>query len=475
MKKLFAALLLLCVLAAALPLNATADGGDSYIANPDPKDRLHLRESPSTQGRSLGKYYNGAPIQVLEAVNADWLKVTVGNEPGSLTGYVQRKFISDTAVSSAMPHYVSKTDFSAYHGPSSRSKKESFGAGLSISLMGFSDSWQHILVQLPGEGAYSCFLPNAAAAQVLGSGPASPVGRSATVSNPNPRDRLNLREEPSKNAASLGKYYNGVTVMVLGQTADGIWTNVSVESRVGYMLSGYLTFEGLPNNTLYAVPTVTATAAKPVLYEKPSTSNVRSKSLSKGTEMSVYGVLANGKWLHVCVGSTFGYIPTAMTGFQDSAGAQDGGNEKAEAASLAFVSNPDKKDRLHLREKPSLSAKSLGKYYNGAYVSVLEKSSDGQWTKVNAYGRVGYMLSKYLTFEGQRNPTYYGMPSVSATAERPVLYERPSTKNTRTKQLVQGAQLEVLATVDEGKWLHVLIDGITGFIPAGMTDFSEAR
>ena len=71
--------------------------------------------------------------------------------------------------------------------------------------------------------------------------------------------------------------------------------------------------------------------------------------------------------------------------------------------------------------------------------------------------------------------SYYGMPSVSATAERPVLYERPSTKNTRTKQLVQGAQLEVLATVDEGKWLHVLIDGITGFIPAGMTDFSEAR
>ena len=83
--------------------------------------------------------------------------------------------------------------------------------------------------------------------------------------------------------------------------------------------------------------------------------------------------------------------------------------------------------------------------------------------------------SEYLTVEGQRNPTYYGMPSVSATAERPVLYERPSTKNTRTKQLVQGAQLEVLATVDEGKWLHVLIDGITGFIPAGMTDFSEAR
>ena len=39
----------------------------------------------------------------------------------------------------------------------------------------------------------------------------------ATVSNPNPADRLHLRAEPSRDAASLGKYYNGTPVQVLEQ------------------------------------------------------------------------------------------------------------------------------------------------------------------------------------------------------------------------------------------------------------------
>ena len=37
----------------------------------------------------------------------------------------------------------------------------------------------------------------------------------AVVKNPDPQDRLNLREQPSETAASLGKYYNGVVVQSL--------------------------------------------------------------------------------------------------------------------------------------------------------------------------------------------------------------------------------------------------------------------
>lgn len=42
--------------------------------NPDPKDRLHLREHPDKNSRSLGKYYNGTPLRVIEKVG-DFTKV----------------------------------------------------------------------------------------------------------------------------------------------------------------------------------------------------------------------------------------------------------------------------------------------------------------------------------------------------------------------------------------------------------------
>lgn len=52
-----------------------------------------------------------------------------------------------------------------------------------------------------------CFFLNGAIADEEPS-----LWETAVVSNPNPQDRLNLREQPSEAAASLGKYYNGVVV-----------------------------------------------------------------------------------------------------------------------------------------------------------------------------------------------------------------------------------------------------------------------
>lgn len=67
----------------------------------------------------------------------------------------------------------------------------------------------------------------------------------AVVSNPNPQDRLNLREQPSKAAASLGKYYNGVAVHI-NQNLQNSWAYVTIGSgegvAQGYMSTQYLAF-----------------------------------------------------------------------------------------------------------------------------------------------------------------------------------------------------------------------------------------
>ena len=70
MKRLLALLLaLVCLFGSALANDYI------YIANPNPADRLHLRVEPAEKAESLGKYYNGAPIQrSYFNSSADWYK-----------------------------------------------------------------------------------------------------------------------------------------------------------------------------------------------------------------------------------------------------------------------------------------------------------------------------------------------------------------------------------------------------------------
>ncbi|MBN1776780.1 MAG: SH3 domain-containing protein [Clostridiales bacterium] len=60
----------------------------------------------------------------------------------------------------------------------------------------------------------------------------------ALVNNPNPEDRLHLREEPSRASVSKGKYYNGTPVLILDDLGD--WVKVSVAGVEGYMMKQYL-------------------------------------------------------------------------------------------------------------------------------------------------------------------------------------------------------------------------------------------
>ena len=62
----------------------------------------------------------------------------------------------------------------------------------------------------------------------------------ATPNNPDPKDRLHLRERPDKNSRSLGKYYNGTPLRVIAQEGD--FTKVRIGNQVGYMMTKYLLF-----------------------------------------------------------------------------------------------------------------------------------------------------------------------------------------------------------------------------------------
>ena len=64
----------------------------------------------------------------------------------------------------------------------------------------------------------------------------------AVVRNPDPADRLHLRVRPDRSAESLGKFYNGTPLRVLGQ--EGEWTRVALgtDGQEGWMMTRYLAF-----------------------------------------------------------------------------------------------------------------------------------------------------------------------------------------------------------------------------------------
>lgn len=66
----------------------------------------------------------------------------------------------------------------------------------------------------------------------------------AVVRNPDPADRLHLRVRPDRSAESLGKFYNGTPLRLLGQEGD--WTRVALgtEGPESWMMTRYLAFGG---------------------------------------------------------------------------------------------------------------------------------------------------------------------------------------------------------------------------------------
>ncbi len=81
--------------------------GWAVVNNPDPADRLHLRVSPERGAASLGKFYNGTPVQVLEE-RGDWVQVEIGLD-GNLTGWMMKEYLAfGEAMDQVQPAWLQK-------------------------------------------------------------------------------------------------------------------------------------------------------------------------------------------------------------------------------------------------------------------------------------------------------------------------------------------------------------------------------
>jgi len=134
----------------------------------------------------------------------------------------------------------------------------------------------------------------------------------------------------------------------------------------------------------------------------------------------------------------------------------------------ARVVSDDPQKRLHLRVAPNKEAKSLGKYYSGTAVQVLDDL--GEWAHVSVYGIEGYVMKEFLAFGEEM----YNVPAhepdffipTELWPDRLKVYAQPDEHaDTTYVYSKSGTYTEmIIGEVDE--WFYVVFNnaGVTGYV-----------
>lgn len=289
----------------------------------------------------------------------------------------------------------------------------------------------------------------------------------------NVKGDLNMRSSASYSGRVIATYPDGTPCILL--TENGDWYHVSVDGRNGYFNADFID----KKYTTYSseICTVISANGKGVnLRLGPGTKYGVVKTIPSGS----YGMIIQegDGWWKISVNGYVGYMDTdflkdgivrksSTTGGTTTGGNNTGTNAggNTSAGGYALVNNPGANQKLNLRQAASKSSKSIGKYGNGTYVTVL--SQGNTWCKVIVDGKTGYMMTEFLKFYGLNG-------SSTATVDHPdetFVYLRggPSQKTGRILQKVpHGARVTILTP--GATWSQVKYNGQTGYM---MTRFLD--
>lgn len=132
----------------------------------------------------------------------------------------------------------------------------------------------------------------------------------------------------------------------------------------------------------------------------------------------------------------------------------------AMAESSVYFIDGRSADRVHLRAEPSVQAESLGLYFTGTSVIVIETTDDWAW--VMAGDVTGYMMSDFLTTSQpvQQGPWYIVDNPDSIWVN---LRMSPSTEGMVAMCPDNGTAVRILGETADG-WSYVECQGVKGYM-----------
>ncbi|MDR0897211.1 MAG: leucine-rich repeat protein [Oscillospiraceae bacterium] len=217
-----------------------------------------------------------------------------------------------------------------------------------------------------------------------------PSPRAVIVNLRSATDTLPLREKASESARELARYQNGTTAVLLDE-AQGGWCRVTMpDGRTGFFPADQLV--AMDDLTQFVLPAWAQAkdGSRFIAYAQPDESQPLPSQSGDSTRMRVlYQV---GSWYRLLLDTQPVYVPT-----RDVKIAIGTERRAHQGIGYAVVTNDKLQDRLHLRAEPNQSAASLGRFFSGTQVVVLDYVSD-VWAHVQMIdGQTGYMMRFYLT------------------------------------------------------------------------------
>ena len=121
-------------------------------------------------------------------------------------------------------------------------------------------------------------------------------------------------------------------------------------------------------------------------------------------------------------------------------------------------------EMLSLRKRADITAPSLGKYYNGTVVKLLEAPKNG-WVKVQIAGQAeGYVQTSYLAMEGQSVTVGHRQMVIDNKSGTGLnMRSKPETNGKKIALYDNGVEVTVIGQWYNG-WYHIVVDGQYGFV-----------
>ena len=297
MKKILAMIMVLLLVAAALPVSALAASSKTVYISSTGSGSMNVRSGPGKSYSVKGYVHHKDTVDVLDK-SGEWSKVRVHDN--GVTGWIKTKYIDgtteDLGSGTKTVKVASGSNLNLRTGPGTGyGIKGTVDNGAAVKVLNTEDDWVKVTVSSTGKTGWIM------AKYIGGASSGSSSGSSSTSSASNGKvyrvtsSTLNMRKGAGTGFTKIATLSKGDAVKVTG--SNGNWFKViTPDGKSGWVSKSYL--------TAGAYATVTATTLN--MRKGAGTGYAWVGSLNYGATVTVSSV--SGNWAYVSVGGKSGYV-----------------------------------------------------------------------------------------------------------------------------------------------------------------------
>ena len=275
-------------------------------------------------------------------------------------------------------------------------------------------------------------------------------------------ESLNLRSSGSYSGSIIGSIPGGTVLPVF--SSDGEWARVQYGQQVGYCAVSYLTLSsvypqdvnGSGSSAMVSLPG--GVGAAPMRVSASTSASVLSY-VSHGTQVIVHS--NDGSWCLISVGGVTGYILSSALDF-GSTGVVP--TDPPLTGDEQYATVTPELSTLNLRSGPSTSYAVIAEIPKGTQIVVTSYGS--VWCAVRWGELTGYVMTEYLTFDGEPTPapstTHVPAGSPALTLQNADMHEAAGNSSPVQLMIPSGETVTVLQWGDE--WTQITYVGLTGYV-----------